>query len=47
MQELTLKAAPISKNTKKDGTPLVGKFGPYFIIRAETVEEGYSFLLPS
>lgn len=41
MKELTLKGNPISSNTKKDGTPLIGKFGPYYIIKFETVEEGW------
>lgn len=36
---LTIKSIT-STNTKKDGTPLVGKFGPYFLVRADTQEEG-------
>ena len=39
MKELTVKSV-VSSNTKKDGTPLVGKFGPYWIIRIDTEEEG-------
>lgn len=38
---LTLKTDAVSKDSKKDGTKLVGKFGPYWLIKAETVEEGW------
>lgn len=39
MQELTIKTIT-STNTKRDGTPLSGKFGPYYIVRADTEEQG-------
>lgn len=39
METLTIKTIT-STNTKKDGTPLVGKFGPYFLVRADTEEQG-------
>ncbi len=38
-KELTIKTIT-STNTKKDGTPLVGKFGAYYLVKADTVEEG-------
>ena len=41
MKEYTVKQVT-SSDRKKDGTPLVGKFGPYFIIRIETEECGDS-----
>ena len=42
MKEVTLTIKTItSTNQKKDGTPLVGKFGPYFLCRADTEEEGW------
>lgn len=40
MKELTVKSV-ISTDKKKTGEPLVGKFGPYWLIRIDTVEEGY------
>jgi len=40
MIELTIKSVT-SKDKKSDGTPLTGKFGAYWIIRADTEEEGY------
>ena len=39
LKEYTVKSVT-SNNKKKDGTPLVGKFGPYWIIRIDTEEEG-------
>lgn len=40
MQTLTIKSVT-SKDKKADGTPLVSKFGPYWLVRADTEEEGY------
>lgn len=39
METLTIKTIT-STNTKKDGSPLIGKFGPYYLVRADTEEQG-------
>lgn len=39
IKTLTVKSVT-SVDKKKDGTPLVGKFGPYWMIRIDTLEEG-------
>lgn len=39
MIELTIKTIT-STDKKKDGSDLVGKFGKYFLVRADTEEEG-------
>lgn len=40
LKTLTIKSVT-SNDKKKDGTPFTGKFGPYWVIRADTLEEGY------
>ena len=39
MKELTIKTIT-STDKKKDGSDLIGKFGKYFLVRADTEEEG-------
>ena len=40
MKELTIKTIT-STDKKKDGSELIGKFGKYFLVRADTSEEGW------
>jgi len=40
LKTLTIKSVT-STDKKKDGTPLTGKYGPYWMVRMDTMEEGW------